>query len=348
VRHNRIRVLEDKRYDYDAHGRVTQKRIGSHTVIRFKWNSEHQLIETATERNGARQYSQYTYDALGRRIGRNDAFGESEFLWDGLRLLQERRNHRTSTYVYQPGSHEPLARIDDVDAGYRLPEARADVYHFHNHINGAPEELTNEAGEIIWQGRYGSWGNLALQRVEARLAPERGREGVISPQPLRMQGQYEDVETGLYYNTFRYYDPDIGRFISEDPIGLWGGTNLYQFAPNADGWVDPWGWVPCVNGGKPPKFGNFKDHARRHGGAAGMSSAQYKLNAMSHSRNAQLNVKFRHNGQEKMAHVSRIPDSDMLVFTSTTRSGGRIFTHMPEGVSTGYLNNLGITLPKGF
>jgi RHS repeat-associated protein len=85
--------------------------------------------------------------------------------------------------------------------------------------------------------------------VEARLAPERGREGVISPQPLRMQGQYEDVETGLYYNTFRYYDPDIGRFISEDPIGLGGGLNLYQFAPNADRWVDPWGWVPCVNGG---------------------------------------------------------------------------------------------------
>jgi uncharacterized protein RhaS with RHS repeats len=51
-----------------------------------------------------------------------------------------------------------------------------------------------------------------------------------------------EVETGLCYNTFRYYDPDIGRFISEDPIGLLGGTNLYGFAPNTDGWVDPWGW----------------------------------------------------------------------------------------------------------
>jgi RHS repeat-associated protein len=56
-----------------------------------------------------------------------------------------------------------------------------------------------------------------------------------------MQGQYADTETGLYYNTFRYYDPDAGRFISEDPIGLLGGLNLYQFAPNADAWVDPWG-----------------------------------------------------------------------------------------------------------
>jgi uncharacterized protein RhaS with RHS repeats len=61
-----------------------------------------------------------------------------------------------------------------------------------------------------------------------------------------------EVETGLCYNTFRYYDPDIGRFISEDPIGLLGGTNLYSFAPNTDAWVDPWGWKrknPCEKSG---------------------------------------------------------------------------------------------------
>jgi uncharacterized protein RhaS with RHS repeats len=62
------------------------------------------------------------------------------------------------------------------------------------------------------------------------------------------------VETGLHYNTFRYYDPDIGRFISEDPIGLWGGENLYAFAPNTDGWIDPWGWCRARPRGK----GNFK------------------------------------------------------------------------------------------
>jgi RHS repeat-associated protein len=76
-----------------------------------------------------------------------------------------------------------------------------------------------------------------LQRVAGgeKFQPERGREAIISP--LRMQGQYAEVETGLHYNTFRYYDPDIGRFISEDPIGLLGGENLYVFAPNTDGWV---------------------------------------------------------------------------------------------------------------
>ncbi|MDD2029466.1 RHS repeat-associated core domain-containing protein, partial [Pseudomonas putida] len=60
-------------------------------------------------------------------------------------------------------------------------------------------------------------------------------------QNLRLQGQYFDVETELHYNTFRYYDPEIGRFISHDPISLLGGDNLYIFAPSTTGWIDPWG-----------------------------------------------------------------------------------------------------------
>uniref|UniRef100_UPI000A9BB944 RHS repeat-associated core domain-containing protein n=1 Tax=Pantoea sp. A4 TaxID=1225184 RepID=UPI000A9BB944 len=54
-------------------------------------------------------------------------------------------------------------------------------------------------------------------------------------------GQYEDRETGLHYNLFRYYDPQVGRFTTPDPIGVLGGTNLYQYAPNPNGWVDPLG-----------------------------------------------------------------------------------------------------------
>ena len=67
------------------------------------------------------------------------------------------------------------------------------------------------------------------------------RAGEPVYQPLRYQGQYFDAETGLHYNRFRYYDPDAGRFISQDPIGLAGGINLYQYAPNPLVWVDPLG-----------------------------------------------------------------------------------------------------------
>jgi len=241
VRHNRITVFEDKRYFYDEHGRLTEKRIGSHTRITLKWNAEHQLIESRTEKHNVTQRSRYEYDALGRRIAKHDDFGTTFFVWDGMRLLQEKRRHHTLTYFYQPGSYEPLARVDDRDEGFRQPNEQAQIYHFHNHVNGAPEELTDEAGNIVWQARYATWGNLALQTAEPKFLP--GRHIDSDPQSLRMQGQYEDAETGLYYNTFRYYDPGIGRFISEDPIGLLGGLNLYQFAPNADSWIDPWGWV---------------------------------------------------------------------------------------------------------
>jgi RHS repeat-associated protein len=66
-------------------------------------------------------------------------------------------------------------------------------------------------------------------------------------QNLRFQGQYFDEETGLHYNRFRYYDPDIGRFVGQDPIGLLGGDNGYQYASNPTTWIDPFGLAcdPC-------------------------------------------------------------------------------------------------------
>ena len=71
-------------------------------------------------------------------------------------------------------------------------------------------------------------------------------------QNLRMQGQYLDRETGLHYNLFRYYDPDSGRFTQLDPIGLAGGINLYQYAPNPLTWIDPLG-LRCTHSAKNPK-----------------------------------------------------------------------------------------------
>jgi RHS repeat-associated protein len=99
-----------------------------------------------------------------------------------------------------------------------------------------PEELTDADGNIVWRARYATWGKLVFENVTGS-APD-GFE-----QNLRMQGQYHDRETGLYYNTFRYYDCYTGRFTTEDPIGLLGGINLYQYAPNPLSWIDPWGWA---------------------------------------------------------------------------------------------------------
>ena len=77
-------------------------------------------------------------------------------------------------------------------------------------------------------------------------------------QPLRLQGQYFDRETGLYYNRFRYYEPHIGSFISQDPLGLAAGENVYRFGPNAQVWIDPLGL--CIKEYDIKKYGEFKNH----------------------------------------------------------------------------------------
>ncbi|PFW55221.1 hypothetical protein COL27_32760, partial [Bacillus sp. AFS075960] len=97
---------------------------------------------------------------------------------------------------------------------------------------GAPLEVTDESGELAWTGQYTAWGKVESSSKDiARIE-----------QPLRYAGQYADEGTGLHYNTFRFYDPDVGRFINQDPIGLYGGGNLYAYGPNSQQWVDPWGW----------------------------------------------------------------------------------------------------------
>ncbi|WP_446697440.1 RHS repeat-associated core domain-containing protein [Thorsellia kenyensis] len=86
--------------------------------------------------------------------------------------------------------------------------------------------------------------------------PAKNQVTLLYGQPLRFQGQYFDQETGLHYNTFRYYDPETGRFTQQDPIGLAGGINLYQYAPNPLSWVDPLGWATRPNNGKYNSFFN--------------------------------------------------------------------------------------------
>jgi len=168
-----------------------------------------------------------------------------------MRLIQEERGLTAATHVYEPDSYVPLARIDlspDLGAKARTPDEpalAARVYYLHTNINGAPEEMTDARGALIWQARYAVWGNTVVEHWHREHRPDPSGLSAQSPLPqnLRMQGQYADQETGLCYNTFRYYDPDIGRFISQDPIGLAGGMNLYQYAPNPISWIDPWGWA---------------------------------------------------------------------------------------------------------
>ena len=245
VEGNRIRVYEDKRYDYDAHGNVVEKLVGRHTRMRFEWNPAHQLVRSVVARGSsdAAQTVSYAYDPFGRRISKRDAFGLTRFVWDGNRLLCEQRGSHSRTYVYGEDAFVPLARVDTVaDAD---GAARAEVRHLHTDHLGTPRELTDADGRVVWDARYRAWGNvLEVVREEVSLSDEIGEV-----QPVRFQGQYYDNESGLHYNRFRYYDPDIGRFVSVDPIGLAGGANTYRYSPNPVNWIDPVGLSPCKNSG---------------------------------------------------------------------------------------------------
>ncbi|VAW86810.1 Rhs-family protein [hydrothermal vent metagenome] len=109
------------------------------------------------------------------------------------------------------------------------------LYHYHLDHLGTPRELTDAQGKIVWRVKYKTYGNVALKEVE----------GIENN--LRFQGQYFDEETGLHYNRHRYYNPDTGQFINQDPIGLFGGINNYQYVDNPTGWIDPFG-LTCKEG----------------------------------------------------------------------------------------------------
>ncbi|MFL9860560.1 DUF6531 domain-containing protein [Paraburkholderia madseniana] len=120
-----------------------------------------------------------------------------------------------------------------VAAPERMPAASTlsgkGVYFFENDLNGAPVRMHDDCGRVVWEARYGPLG-----RVES-IATN------LIEQPIRLQGQIFDRESGLNCNRHRYFDPSVGIFISRDPIGLVGGVNLYQLAPNSFRWADPTG-----------------------------------------------------------------------------------------------------------
>ncbi|AFH92982.1 RHS repeat-associated core domain-containing protein [Providencia stuartii] len=91
----------------------------------------------------------------------------------------------------------------------------------------------------MWSGKYERFGFVRSSPLSFYSDPDRKMESF--EQNLRYAGQYFDNETGLHFNTFRFYDPQIGRFIMPDPIGLLGGMNLYQYAVNPMKLIDPLG-----------------------------------------------------------------------------------------------------------
>ncbi|EMH3708571.1 RHS repeat protein, partial [Escherichia coli] len=106
------------------------------------------------------------------------------------------------------------------------------IHLYHCDHRGLPLALISAEGATEWCAEYDEWGNLLNEENPHQLQ-----------QLIRLPGQQYDEESGLYYNRHRYYDPLHGRYITQDPIGLKGGWNFYQYPLNPVINVDPQGLV---------------------------------------------------------------------------------------------------------
>ena len=254
VTDNRLKTYNGTTYYYDELGNLIHRELADGEVQNYFYDLHDQLVKAEIfKKDGMKETWAYTYDALGRRIGKgrlkneevsDDLENPTRFVWDGSHLLQEIHSDGRYTYIYtDPDSYEPLAQVRDwtTEDG----ENRQQTRYFHCDQIGIPREMTDKDGNLLWFGNYTGWGRL---KEETKVTDS-------AYQPFRLQNQYADRETGLHYNFFRYYEPDAGRFVNQDPIGLRGGANLYFLAINVQTFSDVLGliaaYLPLDHLGRP-------------------------------------------------------------------------------------------------
>jgi RHS repeat-associated protein len=214
---NRLLRKGDTYYEHDSEGRLVRKTEAAGTpeprVWTYVWDAFNQLV--GVTRPDGTKWS-YAYDAFGRRMRKIGPEGSISFVYSGRVPIHEEEvsDRRWVTWIFGPGQFTPLAKL----------EGKTLFAVFTDHI-GTPIELVDTGNHIVHHCQFSAYGKTLT-------APG---------MPFRFQGQYFDDESGLHYNMFRYYDPEVGRFISPDPTRLRGGYNLYQYAPNPVAWIDPWG-----------------------------------------------------------------------------------------------------------
>ncbi|WP_156725671.1 putative T7SS-secreted protein [Streptomyces apocyni] len=239
------------RYEHDALGRITlrQKTRLSRKpdTWRYEWDAEDRMRSVTTPDGTVWRYA---YDALGRRISKQrlaaadgtTVLEQVTFTWDGTTLCEETtQSESLPNPVALTWDHQglrPLAQTERILAT-DAPQEAIDERFFAivTDLIGTPNELVDEAGHVAWRTRSTLWGTTTWASTSSAYTP------------LRFPGQYFDPETGLHYNYFRHYDPEVARYFSSDPLGLSPAPNPAAYVLNPHTWTDQLGLAPdaCPN-----------------------------------------------------------------------------------------------------
>jgi RHS repeat-associated protein len=248
-------------YDYDEAGNTTKRTEGNRQT-NYHYDTNNRLIEVSSSMNGTEQLiARYGYDPMNRRLWK-EQYGNKDgqavqakrtyFLYSDEGLIGEETQNitlnvdggvttngqpeLTTQYGPRPDS-EFTTGIMFVKTKNTSGEDTIAYYH-HDHLD-TPVQATDKEGNIVWSAIYNAFGRVTITTPAATV----DKPTITSN--LRLPGQYEDIETGLYYNWNRFYSPDEGRYVTSDPIGLMGGINQYAYVlGNPMYYIDPVGLKP--------------------------------------------------------------------------------------------------------
>ncbi len=224
-------VNKNTTLSYDGNGSLLSETIEGGDTTEYSYNGYGRLSKV--EKNDT-EVANYEYDPQGRRLSKTVNDETTYFLYDdtGVGLIGEYDVSGTLIrgYSYNVNSHystNPVTQKTPTSDGF-------DFNFYQNDHLGSPQQMIASNGTVTWQGEYDTFGKTHVL-VEEKV------------NPLRFAGQYFDQETGKHQNWNRYYDPNIGRYISSDPIGLSGGINHFGYAfANPNSYIDPDGLNPAV------------------------------------------------------------------------------------------------------
>ncbi len=222
---NELLGYDNVSYTYDDNGNTIRHMRGFQET-NYVYDVEDRLVQVEDGVGAA--IAEYYYDPFGRRLWKEVDGRRTYFVYSDEGLIGEYDENGAEIrgYGYAPNSQwstDPL-----------FYKQQGQYYWYQNDHLGTPQKIIETSGRVVWSAVYDSFGNVQIQT-----------EDIVNN--LRFAGQYQDAETGLYYNLNRYYDPTIGRYLRTDPFGE--GLNLYAYVfNNPVNLMDPLGLCAIKNG----------------------------------------------------------------------------------------------------